>query len=101
MVNSITKMTPDNARQPKNKLDVKLQLELHRTSTGKYPDIKEGDLVKIYTKKSTFSKESVPVWSQNNYEVQRIEEKNNQHFYYVAGWDRGLRHEVLKLPKDT
>jgi hypothetical protein len=28
MINSITKMTPDNARQPKNRLDVKLQLEL-------------------------------------------------------------------------
>jgi hypothetical protein len=96
MINSITKMTPDNARQPKNRLDVKLQLELHRKSKRKYPEIKEGDKVRIYTKKKNFQKERIPVWSENLFTVDKIEEKNNQNFYYLNGRDRPLlRHEIL------
>jgi hypothetical protein len=83
-------------RQPKNRLDVKLQLELHRTSTRKYPEIKEGDKVRIYTKKKNFQKERYPIWSENLFTVEKIEEKNNQNFYYVSGRDRPLlSHEIL------
>ena len=71
MINSITKMTPDNARQPKNRLDVKLQLELHRKNKRKYPDIKEGDKVRIYTKKKNFQKERIPIWSENVFTIEK------------------------------
>ena len=96
MVSSITKMTPDNARQPKNRLDVKLQLELNRKSTRKYPEIKEGDKVRIYTKKKNFQKERIPIWSENLFTVEKIEDKNNQSLFYLSGRDRPLlRHEIL------
>ena len=98
MVHSVTKMTPNKAREPKSRLDVKLNLEMHRKHKRIYPDVKVGDKVRIYTKKPNFSKERVPVWSQNTYEVERIEEKNNQDFYYVTGRDRALlRHEILQV----
>ena len=95
MINSITKMTPDNARQPKNRLDVKLQLELHRKNKRKYPDIKVNDKVRIYTKKKNFQKERYGVWSENVFTIDKVEEKNNQNFYYLNGRDRPLlRHEI-------
>ena len=96
MVSSITKFTPNEARQPKNRLDVKLNLEMKRKHNRTYPDVKVGDKVRIYTKKANFAKERIPVWSNNTYTVERKEEKNNQDFYYVNGRDRPLlRHEIL------
>lgn len=96
MVNSVTKMTPENARQPKNKLEVKMNLNLKRKRNRLYPEIKEGDKVRVYTKKKNFQKERVPVWSENLFTVDKIEEKNNQSFYYLSGRDRPLlRHEIL------
>ena len=55
----------------KNRLDVKLQLELHRKNKRKYPDIKEGDKVRIYTKKKKFQKERVPIWSENVFTIEK------------------------------
>jgi uncharacterized membrane protein (UPF0127 family) len=61
MVSSVTRMTPNKQTEPKNRLDVKLQLELHRKSTRKYPEIKEGDKVRIYTKRKIFKKKEIPI----------------------------------------
>ena len=48
------------------------------------------------TKKKIFQKERVPVWSENLFTIEKIEEKNNQSFYYLSGRDRPLlRHEIL------
>ena len=102
MIHSITKMTPNDARQPKNKLDVKDNLELKRKHNRLYPDISIGDKVKIYKKRGKFDKERQPVWTDTLHTVEKIEEKNNQNFYYVTGRDRPLlRHEILKIPSKT
>lgn len=96
MVQRNTKMTPDKARDKKNTLTVKVNLELHAKHKRKYPEIKVGDQVRIYTKKKNFQKERVPVWSEATYEVEEITENYTQRFFHVKGKDKPyMRHELL------
>ena len=93
-------MTPNEARQDKNRLQVKLNLEMHRISKRKYPDIDINSNVKIYKKKGKFDKERVPVWSENTFNVDKIETSQGQKFYYVSSRDKPLlRHEILLVSK--
>jgi hypothetical protein len=85
MVQRNTRMTPEKARDKKNTLTVKVNLELHAKHKRKYPEIKVGDQVRIYTKKKNFQKERVPVWSEATYEVEDITENYTQKFYHVKG----------------
>jgi hypothetical protein len=99
MVNRNTKMTPERARDKKNSMDVKLNLEIHKVKNRKYPELDVGDHVRIYTKKKNFQKERVSIWSENVYEVEEITENYNQKFYHVKGKDKPyMRHELLKVP---
>ena len=68
---SATKLTPNEARNKKNELNVKLNLTLHKKHTRKYPLIQIGDRVKIYRKKKTVEKERTSTWSENTYEVEK------------------------------
>ena len=102
MVSSATGFTPNEARQKKNELQVKLKLELNRKTTRKYPPIEVNDKVRIYKKKGKFDKERVPVWSENTFNVDKIEISMGQKFYYVSGRDKPLlRHEILKVSTST
>jgi len=96
MVSRATGFTPNEARQKKNELQVKLKLELNRKTTRKYPPIEVNDKVRIYKKKGKFDKERVPVWSENTFNVDKIEISMGQKFYYVSGREKPLlRHEIL------
>ena len=98
MVSRATGFTPNEARQKKNELQVKLKLELNRKTTRKYPPIEVNDKVRIYKKKGKFDKERVPVWSENTFNVDKIEISMGQKFYYVSGREKPLlRHEILKV----
>ncbi len=55
-VHSATGMTPKQATLKQNTLQVKLNLELHRVSKRKYPDINVDDEVKLYKKKISLIK---------------------------------------------
>ena len=102
MVSRATGFTPNEARQKKNELQVKLKLELNRKTTRKYPPIEVNDKVRIYKKKGKFDKERVPVWSENLYNVDNIETSMGQKFYYVSGREKPLlRHEILKVSTST
>ena len=102
MVSRATGFTPNEARQKKNELQVKLKLELNRKTTRKYPPIEVNDKVRIYKKKGKFDKERVPVWSENTFNVDKIEISMGQKFYYVSGRDKPLlRHEILKVSTST
>ena len=57
MVHSAIKMTPNEARQPTNELNVKLNLQLNRTKLRKYPTVSVGDTVRLYRKKDKLDKE--------------------------------------------
>ena len=98
MVSSATGFTPNNAREKKNELNVKLKLELGRKTTRRYPPVEVNDKVRIYKKKGKFDKERVPVWTDNVYNVDKIETSMNQKFYYISGREKPLlRHEILKV----
>lgn len=98
MKNSATNMTPNDAKNPDNIFTVKSNLEAHRVKKRKYPDIANGDEVRIYTKKKNFQKERFGVWSKTTHKVSRIEQSHGQDFYYIEGREKPLmRHEVLKI----
>ena len=98
MEHSATGMTPIQARESKNHLRVKLNLELHRKSTRKYPEVNVGDRVKVYKEKKPFSKEHVSVWDPKVGTVEEITANTNQKYYKVTNSKRPLlRHEMLKL----
>ena len=98
MVHSVTKMTPNSARQPKSHLTVKMNLELNAKRTRQYPELAIGDHVKVYKKKKTMDKERVSNWSENKYEITAIEYHHDQPFYKLAGRDRFyMRSELLKM----
>ena len=63
MVHSATKMTPHDAKQKVNELNVKMNLELKRRHTRVYPDVEVGDNVKTYTKKTVMTKARISRWS--------------------------------------
>jgi hypothetical protein len=98
MTHSVTKMTPNEARQPKSHLTVKMNLELNAKRTRYYPELSIGDHVKVYKKKKAMDKERVSNWSENQYEIIAIEEQHDQPFYKLAGRDKFyMRSELLKV----
>jgi len=95
---SATKYTPNEAKESKNELNVKLNLTLHKTHTRKYPLIQIGDRVKIYRKKKTGEKERTSTWSENTYEVEKIIQSFGQTFFILNGIERQyMRSELLKI----
>ena len=98
LIHSTIKLTPNEAMNPKNALTVKLNLELKRRSTRIYPNISEGDTVKIYKKKDKLDKERVSTWSKEHYTVERIEESMGQTFYKLEGRPKMvMRRKVLLI----
>ena len=93
---SITGMTPSEARDPKNQIDVGSHLEIHRMNKRKYPNINVGDWVKLLKKKTHFEKENISVWSPKIHEVLNIVESHGQKFYKVSNYDKMLlRSDIL------
>ena len=80
---STIKMTPHEARKPRNHLQVKINLELKRVHSRVYPEIHVGDYVRIRKKKDKLDKERVPLWTPTKYIVERIHESMGQKLYNV------------------
>ena len=98
MVHSMTNMTPNEARKPSSTLTVYMNLKMKAKQTRTYPDLVVGDHVKLFKKKDKMTKESISYWSDNKYEIEDIEEHNDQLFYRVAGRNRlYIRSEILKV----
>ena len=97
-IHTATGMTPNEAKKPENQLQVKLNLEMKRISTRKYPDIKVDDNVKIYKKKGKFDKEFKSVWLSDVHKINKIENHFGQNYHFVDGYKKPfLRHEILKV----
>ena len=91
-----TGFTPNHGRLATNRLEARTKMLFNAKRGRKYPNISVGDAVKVYNKRPNFSKERVPVWSANSYQVLKIEEDHGQKYYYLAGRERPLlRHEIL------
>ena len=93
-------MTLAEARKPKNTLKTKLNLEMHRHSTRKYPTIEVGDYVRTFQKQQTQKKkEHLTNWSKDKYKVESISTTFGQKYYHLEGEKREfLRHDLLKVP---
>lgn len=95
---STLEMTPNEARKPTNEERVKRNLKKHATYGRKYPEIKVGDLVRVFRKKDKLDKQQKSVWTKQRYTVENIIKENNQNFYKTSYSDNKLllRHEILK-----
>ena len=71
MIHRTTGMTPDDARKKENHIHVKTQLEIHRITKRRYPDVNIGDVVKVYQKRP-FDKIQVSTWTKDSYKVEAI-----------------------------
>ena len=94
-----TGMRPYDAIKPENTLQTKVNLEMKRHDTRKYPEIKVGDKVKLFFKKPLQArKEHLSNWGEEVYEVTSISESFNQKYYHLKDFDRAvLRHDMLKV----
>ena len=69
----IHNLTPKEARLPKNELKVKLSLNMNANCNRIYPEIDEGDNVKIMRKKGISEKEHTSHWKKATHKVTKIE----------------------------
>ena len=102
MIHSSMEMTPADAKLPRNESLVKARLEIKRISKRKYPEVKEGDSVKVYQKKDKLDKERVSTWSTQVYKIDTITESHGQTFFTVIpkipNWNKDLvRSEILLI----
>ena len=102
MIHSSMGMTPADAKLPRNESLVKARLEIKRISKRKYPEVKEGDSVKVYQKKDKLDKERVSTWSTQLYKIDTITESHGQTFFTVIpkipNWNKDLvRSEILLI----
>ncbi|MFM7980590.1 MAG: hypothetical protein ACKPKO_14855, partial [Candidatus Fonsibacter sp.] len=68
LVPSATGLTPKDARLPSNELTAYVSMSLQAKHQKKNPEIKVGDKVYIYTKRTNMQKSHVSVWSDIAYE---------------------------------
>ena len=90
-------MTPDEARQKKNALEALINIFIHSKHTRNYPELKQGDRVKILRKKAVGEKERTSVWSENTYEVEDIVNSKGLTLYKISNGKEHTRHEILKV----
>ena len=98
LVSSVTGMTPAQASKPQNHMAVRWNLEKHRRTGRRYPDVAVNDNVKIYKKKDKLDKQQKSLWSADNYKIVNIVDSLGQPFYKLEGKEKLLmRHEILKV----
>ena len=98
LVHSATGLTPKDARLPSNELTAYVNMSLQAKHQKKYPEIKVGDKVYIYTKRTKMQKSHVSVWSDIAYEVIDISHSHGITFYKTTAREKGfLRHELKKV----
>ena len=99
-VHSSTGMVPNKAHDLDNALEVRSNQILKEKHNRKYPNVTEGDYVKVYSKgKGNFvsKKESRSVWSERKYKVIRVGmDLLNNRYYKLDGLSKKYnRHEIL------
>ena len=99
-VHSSTGMVPNKAHDLDNALEVRSNQILKEKHNRKYPNVTEGDYVKVYSKgKGSFvsKKESRSVWSERKYKVILVgKDLLNNKYYKLDGLSKKYnRHEIL------
>ena len=86
-------MTPAEARKPKNEAIVKANLQMRATHNRKYPELKVGDKVKVFRKKTKAQEqERFSNWAPRAWTIKDIKEEKGQDLYF-------LEDDVEKAPK--
>ena len=101
-VHSSTGMVPNKAHDLDNALEVRSNQILKEKHNRKYPNVTEGDYVKVYSKgKGNFvsKKESRSVWSERKYKVILVgKDLLNNKYYKLDGLSKKYnRHEILLI----
>jgi len=96
-IHTATGLTPNEAKLDKNRLQVKLNLEMHRISKRSYPELKNNDKVKIYKKKGKFDKEFKRVWLKDVHTISDIKTSFGQNYYYIGFKHPFVRNELLLI----
>ena len=104
MVHSTTGMTPNEAHKDEHHIEVKANSVMKEKYLRNYPNIKEGDTVKVFTKSGgnyTSRKETRSKWSEKTYEVKEVERDKQLNKYYVLEGlpKKYMRHELLLVNK--
>ena len=104
MKHGTTEMTPNDAHKDENFVDVKANSVMKEKYLRKYPNIKEGDKVRVLDKGKgnyTSRKESRSNWSEKVYEVKEVKRDMQLNKYYVLEGltKRYMRHELLLVNK--
>ena len=100
-VHSSTGYTPADAEKKGNHINVKLNMEMNKNKTRVYPDIEEGDYVRIHKNKDKLDKEHISTGSDKKYKVIKITNVFNQKQYFLEGYNQNgrqvglLRHDIL------
>ena len=88
-------VSPVEALSPDKCMEVSMKQLLSAKRNRKYPELKEGDKVKILRKRQVGEKERVSTFSKEVFKVDEIKVENGQNRYQVSGkWY--LRNELLK-----
>ena len=93
-IHSSNKTTPNNAHNLDNVIQVRTNLILKEKHNRKYPNISEGDCVKIFDKgKGNYVSE----WSERKYKVILVgRDMMNSRYYKLDGMRKKInRHELL------
>ena len=105
-VHSSTNMKPKDAHDDKNHMDVRVNLTRRDKNTGKYPEVKVNDMVKVFEKKKdnhTERKEHNSKWSNQSHKIIQIEYDDvtmPEITFKLEGLNKPyLRHESLKVEK--
>ena len=104
MIHSTTGLTPNEADKDENGVEVKANSVMKEKYLRKYPNIKEGDDVRVFTKSGgnyTSRKESRSQWSEKVYEVKEVNRDTQLYkCYIVEGLSKKyMRHELLLVNK--
>ena len=94
-------MTPKEAHDDKNHMNVRVNLTRREKNTRKYPEAGVNDTVKIFSKGGgnyVSRKETNSRWSKETYKIEKIEyDKVANKTFRLQGLKRPfLRHEILK-----
>ena len=92
-----TQTKPNEAGKKENHLWVSWHLQNAAKKNRKYPDIKDGDMVRYKLKPSIGTKGHEPKWSSTRHKVVG-KPTNNQYFIPSVNKNKvWLRHELLKV----
>ena len=100
-IHSGTGFTPAEAEKPQHQFHVKFNMEKHRKTTRKYPDVEVGDYVRVHKNKDKLDKEHISTWGDKRYKVNSITETFGQNYYHLDGYKQNgrsvglLRHDIL------